>query len=257
MCTILIARRAHPRFPLVLAANRDEFHARPSAPPGVLDAAHDVLGGKDLVGGGTWLGVAGRRFVTAVTNHRNHRPADASRASRGALVMELLRGASVERASEVLGRSAPAAYNEANLLFGDSEDLRVAYLRDDAPPRVIEVPDGLSVLTNGELTERDTFPKIDRLISLASPLPDDADALVDTLGHALADHARPALSDLEAPPPGSIFTPEILRELHAICVHTAGYGTVSSSIVLFDREGLARWEHTEGSPCTSARARFV
>jgi uncharacterized protein with NRDE domain len=257
MCTILIARRLHPRFPLILAANRDEFHARPSAPPGVLDAAHDVLGGKDLVGGGTWLGVARRRFVTAVTNHRNHRPPDPSRASRGALVMDLLRTSSADRAAEAIAGSGISAYNEANLLFGHAEDLRVAYLRDHAPPRVLDVPAGLSVLTNGELTERDEFPKIERLAALASPLADDPEVLVASLFHALGDHHKPALDAVPSPPAGSIFTRELLRELHAICVHTAGYGTVSSSVVLFDDAGLARWEHSEGPPCTSARSRFL
>ena len=257
MCTILIAKRVHPRFPLVLAANRDEFLARASAPPGVLDAANDILGGRDLVGGGTWLGVAKRRFVTAVTNHRNHRLPDPSRASRGALVMELLRGASTDGASRTIEASAPAAYNEANLLFGTPQDLRVAYLRDERAPTIVEVPDGLSVLTNGQLGERDAFPKIDRLISLAAPLPLEDEPLLAALIAALADHARPALSDLAPPPPGSIFTLELLRELQAICVHTPGYGTVSSSIVLFDAEGLARWEHTEGSPCAHPRHRIV
>lgn len=257
MCTILVARRIHPRFPLVLAANRDEFHARPSAPPGVLDAEHDVLGGKDLVGGGTWLGVARRRFVTAVTNHRNHRLPDPRRASRGALVMDLLRAASTERALETLERSVPATYNEANLLFGTADDLRVAYLRDAGPSRILPVPEGLSVLTNGELTERAEFPKIDRLISLAASLPAVPDALVAALGRALADHARPTADEVAEPPAGSIFTRELLRELHAICVHAPGYGTVSSSIVLFEADGLSRWEHTQGSPCSSPWSRFV
>jgi uncharacterized protein with NRDE domain len=268
MCTILIARRLHPRFPLVIAANRDELRARPSAPPMILDAAHDVRGGKDLVAGGTWLGVAKSRFLTAVTNQRTHRPPDPRRASRGALVMDLLREASIDHARERLCAIAPNRYNGANVLVGDVSALHVAYLRDDAPTRVVEVPEGISVLTNGELDERDAFPKIDRLLGLASPLLDpredrDEDALVAQLHAALADHAGPPLERIPAPPPDSMFTPSALADLHAICVHaTFGehveYGTVSSSILLFGDDGtVARWEHIEGSPCTHARSRVV
>lgn len=266
MCTILIARRVHPRFPLVIAANRDELRARPSAPPMILDAEHEVMGGKDLVAGGTWLGVAKRRFLTAVTNQRTHRPPDPSRASRGALVMELLREASIDRACARLGAIAPNRYNGANVLVGDVTSLHVAYLRDDAPTRVVAVPDGLSVLTNGELDERDAFPKIDRLIGLAAPLAEDPEALVAQLHGALADHARPPSERIPAPPAGSMFTPDQLADLHAICVHaTFGaaphvveYGTVSSSILLFGDDGsVFRWEHVEGSPCTHGRSRVV
>ncbi len=263
MCTILIARRVHPRFPLVIAANRDEMRARPSAPPMILDAAHDVMGGKDLVGGGTWLGVARGRFLTAVTNQRTHRPPDPTRASRGALVMDLLRGASGPEAREALAAIRPGTYNGANVLIGDVRSLHVAYLRDDEPTRVVPVPDGLSVLTNGELDERDAFPKIDRLLGLASPLIDDEEGLLAQLHAALADHVRPPVERVPAPPVGSMFTASTLLDLHAICVHASfgdhvDYGTVSSSILLFGEDGtVARWEHVEGSPCTHRRSRVV
>jgi len=253
MCTILIARRVHPRFPLVLAANRDEFYARASAPPGVLDAERGIVGGQDLVAGGTWLGVTGGRFVAAVTNHRTHRAPDPTRASRGALLMELLRLASVDGARAHLLATRPGSYNEANVLVGDARSLHVAYLRDDAPPRLVELPDGLSVLTNGELTARDEFPKIARLEALSTPpWPDDAASLGGYLQRALGDHQRPHLEEIPALPSGSIFTRELLRELHAVCVHTPSYGTVSSSILMFDETGaLAHWLHAEGPPCVS------
>ncbi|MBN8616797.1 MAG: NRDE family protein [Deltaproteobacteria bacterium] len=262
MCTILIARHVHPRFPLVIAANRDEIRARPSAPPRLLDVEHDVRGGQDLVAGGTWLGVAKLRFLTAVTNQRTHRPPDPSRASRGALVMDLLRDPSTERSRARLAAIAPNHYNGANVLVGDVQSLHVAYLRDDEATRVVAVPEGVSVLTNGELDERDAFPKIDRLIALTSPLLDDEEGLVVQLHAALGDHARPPIERIPSPPEGSMFTGDQLADLHAICVHAtfgaAAYGTVSSSILLFGDDGtVARWEHVEGSPCTHPRARIL
>lgn len=251
MCTILVARHHHPRFPLVVAANRDELTARPATAPSVLDAEHDVWGGRDLLGGGTWLGVTGGRFLVAVTNQRTHRWPDRSRASRGELVMELLRARDLDAACARVERVAPNTYNEANLLFGTTDALRVAYLRDGAPTRVEAVPDGISVLTNGELGDRAHFPKIARLEALvAAPWPDDVQNLSSMLQAALADHARPALHEIAAPPDGSIFTHAMLAELHALCIHTEGYGTVSANVLCFGHDGaLAHWLHAAGPPC--------
>ncbi len=256
MCTILIARRAHPRFPLILAANRDEFRARASSPPHLLDASVPILGGQDRVAGGTWLGVARDHFVAAVTNYRTHRASDPTRASRGALVLELLRDGDRERAEQRIRALGVSAYNPANLLFGDAQALFIACLRDEAPARLLEVPAGLSVLTNGEPEDRRGFPKIDRLIGLVARLPVEPDALVRHLHRALADHRTPDRVELPPPPEGSPLSPELLTSLDAICVHASlppalAYGTVSSSILLFDERGaLLRWDYADGSPCT-------
>lgn len=251
MCTILVARGHHPRFPLVVAANRDEVTARPSTPPVLLDAEGDVWGGKDLLGGGTWLGVAQRRFFVAVTNQRTHRWPDRTRASRGALVLELLRDP--ERAAARLRAVPSRTYNEANVLFGTADRMEVAYFRDDAETRLEELPRGVSVLTNGALGDRRHFPKVGRLErAVAGAWPDDPDALAAMLARALGDHARPELSEIAPPPAGSIFTPELLRELHALCIHTEGYGTVSANILLFADDGrLASWRHAAGPPCAT------
>jgi uncharacterized protein with NRDE domain len=251
MCTILVARRHHRRFPLVIAANRDEVTARPATAPMLLDPGHDVWGGRDLLGGGTWLGVTGGRFFVAVTNQRTHRWPDRSRASRGELVMELLRAHDLDGACARLEGVPPATYNEANLLFGTADALRVAYLRDGAPTRIEPAPDGVSVLTNGELGDRAHFPKIARLETLVrQPWPDDVESLASMLGRALGDHERPPLDSIAPPPEGSIFSHELLAELHALCIHTEGYGTVSANVLCFGPDGaLAHWLHAAGPPC--------
>lgn len=88
MCLVLIAFRSHSQFPLVVAANRDEFHARPTAPAEFWDG---ILAGRDLQSGGTWLGVtSGGRFA-AVTNFHEPRPKREDDRSRGALVVDFLR----------------------------------------------------------------------------------------------------------------------------------------------------------------------
>ena len=91
MCLIFLAWRRHPDYRLVVAANRDEFYARPTAPAGYWPEAPDVLAGRDLEGGGTWLGVTRTGRFAALTNYRRgddgHIP-DAP--TRGRLVSDFL-----------------------------------------------------------------------------------------------------------------------------------------------------------------------
>jgi hypothetical protein len=105
MCLILLAWQAHPTIPLVVAANRDEFFARPSAPAAFWPEAPQVLAGRDLEAGGTWLGVSrGQRFA-ALTNYREGgKPLPHAR-SRGALVADFLPATTARR--RIWHRSRP------------------------------------------------------------------------------------------------------------------------------------------------------
>ena len=117
MCLILFAYRTHPRHELVLAANRDEFYTRPTAPMDFWDDAPELLAGRDLEAGGTWLGVTrGGRFA-AITNYRDPRKVLPDAPSRGALVSEFLTGQ--ESARDYLDGLAPWAdqYNGFNLIL--------------------------------------------------------------------------------------------------------------------------------------------
>ncbi|MDL1950519.1 NRDE family protein [Acidobacteria bacterium ACD] len=118
MCLVLLAVRAHPLYPLVVAANRDEFHARPSAPARFWEDAPGVLAGRDLEKGGAWLGVTRSGRVAALTNFRDPRAVRHDAASRGALVSGFLSGAA--SAEEWLGASLNEAprYNPFNLVAG-------------------------------------------------------------------------------------------------------------------------------------------
>jgi uncharacterized protein with NRDE domain len=93
MCIAAFAWRAHPRWLLIAAANRDEYHARPAASLARWPDADHVLAGWDLQSGGTWLGVSEQGRFALVTNVRGYGLPDVDRASRGALVSDLLTGA--------------------------------------------------------------------------------------------------------------------------------------------------------------------
>ena len=92
MCVLALAWRAHPRWRLVLAGNRDEFHARPASPLARWTQPGHLLGGKDLQSGGTWLGVSEQGRAAVVTNLRGQGNPRPDRVSRGTLVTGVLSG---------------------------------------------------------------------------------------------------------------------------------------------------------------------
>ena len=131
MCLALIAFDAHPRFRLVVAANRDEFHARPAAPAAWWDEG--ILAGRDLQEGGTWLGVDRCGRFALLTNVRDPSRHDPGAPSRGALVPRLL-ASSTAPASALLALVRDGArYNGFNLIAGDGTGLRWGSNRAAAP----------------------------------------------------------------------------------------------------------------------------
>jgi len=123
MCLILFSISADPRYRLVVAANRDEFYARPTQRPDFWpDAAH-ILGGRDLQAGGTWLGVTRYGRFAAVTNFRESPMEPVPPRSRGALVADFLR--STDSCATYIGRIAPIAneFRGFNLLIDDGQDI--------------------------------------------------------------------------------------------------------------------------------------
>lgn len=130
MCLILVAWKVHARFPLVVAANRDEFHGRPAARAAFWDDKPEVLAGRDLQAGGTWMGVSrGGRFA-AVTNYRGGTEPGAAQ-SRGALVTRYLEGVGVPELAE-----RKTAYSGFNLLASDGVELWWLSNRDGGPRRL-------------------------------------------------------------------------------------------------------------------------
>ena len=133
MCLIVLGWRAHPRYPLLVAANRDEFHARAAAPAAYWRERPEILAGRDLQAMGTWMAVSRRARFAAVTNYRGAREPTAAR-SRGALVTGFLAGAAAPAAymSEVCG----AEYSGFNLLATDRQELWWMSNRDGSPRRL-------------------------------------------------------------------------------------------------------------------------
>lgn len=133
MCLILAAWKVRPEHALIVAANRDEFHARPAARAAFWADQPGILAGRDLEAGGTWMGVSHSGKFAAVTNYRGaHEPRAAE--SRGALVARFLGNG--ETARSYLGSIDPAAYSGFNLLVCDGEELWAMSNRGGAPRRL-------------------------------------------------------------------------------------------------------------------------
>lgn len=133
MCLILVAWQEHPQFPFVVAANRDEFHARPAAPAAFWADHPGILAGRDLQAGGTWLGVARTGRFASVTNYRGGLDPDAAE-SRGALVSRFLLDDRSPR--DYVSNVNPASYSGFNLLVGDGKELWWLSNRDGGSRRL-------------------------------------------------------------------------------------------------------------------------
>ena len=247
MCLIVIAWQARDDLPLIVAANRDEWRDRPAEPAHWWDEDPDLLAGRDLRAGGTWMGVTrGGRFA-AVTNFRDPAERRSTARSRGGLVTGYLRGDQGPREYLETISADASAYNGFNLILGDRATLWYFGSREgEARP----VEPGVHGLSNHLLDE--PWPKVVKgraamgmSLALADPVP----RLFDLL------------SDAEAPDDDALPDTGVgkawERRLSRALITGEDYGTRCSTVVAFDaRGGFTLEERTraaDGSVAGTAR----
>lgn len=243
MCLILLAHRAHAEYPLVLAANRDEFYARSAAPADFWPDAPDVLAGRDLRGGGTWLGVTRGGRWAAVTNYRDPSDVSPSAPSRGALVADFLTGEAAPEEYTATIRESMDAYNGFNLVFGDASS--AWWISNRAPEQAGALAPGIHGVSNALLNT--PWPKVVRgRREMESLLAADARPVPERLLDALLDRTMAAEHEL----PDTGVDPALERALSASFIETPEYGTRSSTAVLIHHSGrveLVERTYTPGS----------
>jgi uncharacterized protein with NRDE domain len=253
MCLILFASGTHTRFPLIVAANRDEAYARPSAPAHFWNDAPAVYAGRDLEQGGTWLGVTrGGRFA-AITNYRQAEPRSAGTRSRGELTRDFLIGA--EHPERYLAGVAKRAgeYNGFSLIVGTPGELYFYSNRGSEPARIAP---GVHGLSNHLLDE--PWPKVLRGIEALEAVMDKRESdITAALSAALADR-QPAPDDfLRAT--GANLDRDRLRS--AAFIPDDAYGTRASTIVLVGADGEVLFRESrfgpQGAPLGTHEERFV
>jgi uncharacterized protein with NRDE domain len=228
MCLIAFAYRQHPAWQLILAANRDEFYARPTASMAYWEDAPEVLAGRDLVGGGTWLGITRSGRFAAVTNYRDPGGLREDAPSRGLLVADFLRGTEKPQAYLEILRTGADRYNGFSLLVGDSHGLYYFSNRENA---VRELHPGIYGLSNHLL---DTpWPKVLRVKRALRQLIEANAVETQRILEILADPLRP--SDEDLPDTGVGLTWE--RLLSPVFISSEHYGTRSSTALLISHDG--------------------
>lgn len=231
MCLIVFAWRPEHAVPLVLAANRDEFHERPTLPLAEWQDVPGLYAGRDLQAGGTWLGVTATGRFAALTNIRAPIQVQGSH-SRGELPATYLRGEQTPEAflHDLVTRLDQ--YSGFNLLLGDRQQLWFLNAQERQPRRLAA---GLYGLSNATLDS--PWPKVERLKdALAKRLGKaDAQQLLDMLG----DDRR--ATDDELPDTGIGLEWE--RLLSSPFIRSPGYGTRASSLLRLSADGLVElWE---------------
>jgi uncharacterized protein with NRDE domain len=176
MCLIVVGWRAHPRYPLIVAANRDEFHTRSAAPAAFWADRPAILAGRDLQAMGTWMGVSRSGKFAAVTNYRGAREPSAAE-SRGALVTRFLADGALpgEYVADIEKRGA--SYSGFNLLVADRNELWWMSNRDGAPRRL---EPGYYALGNLLLDS----PDVQSVKARVADLPPAVEALFSAVGAA-------------------------------------------------------------------------
>ncbi len=249
MCTIVVLHQVHPDYPVIIAANRDEYYARPSTPPQLLQESPRVIGGVDGKKGGSWMGATEAGFFVGLTNQRTYHRADKSRRSRGEVVVEALRLGQTQAVEAYLGDLSPDDYNPFNLIFGESDAMRVAYVHEGMDKvEVVPLPTGIHVLPNDRLDSGE-FSKVARALALLEghgrePWP----KLRQTLHNMLADRFLPPFESVAPPPAGSLMPRRLVHRLEALCIHTPLYGTRSATIAALTPGKVAHYLFSPGAP---------
>lgn len=227
MCLIVVGWRAHPDYPLVVAANRDEFYARPTASAARWSDAPNIIGGIDLEAGGTWLGISTTGRFAAVTNVREPGMGKGAR-SRGELTRNFLLSDSPagDYARQIDGND----YCGFNLLLSDGEELIYCSNRDGRPRAL---PPGIYGLSNHLLDS--PWPKLmqarEQFAAALHRLPDET-AFFELLGD------QTIVADADLPKTGVPLEWE--RLLSAVFVKSENYGTRASTLAWQRSDGAIR-----------------
>jgi uncharacterized protein with NRDE domain len=236
MCLIAFACQAHPDYPLIVAANRDEWRARPSLAAAWWDDAPDVLAGRDLTAGGTWLGVARSGRFAALTNFRDPWDKKPGAPSRGELVKAYLASSMAPDEFLLSLRGVVSQYAGFNLIVGDAHAL---FYFGSTALDIVPIAPGVHALSNHSLNV--PWPKVERAKSL----------MVAAIGAEMTETARQSLcfallsngiqpADASLPDTGVGLDWE--RRLAPILITGDDYGTRASTVVTISRDGLATFE---------------
>ena len=227
MCLIFLSLQDHPRYKLIVAANRDEFYRRKTTPADFWTDAPNVLAGRDLEANGTWLGVARTGRICLLTNYRDPKNIDPAAPSRGHLVSDFLQrdltGEQYLSDIEADGKR----YNGYNLLAGTFDEL---WYHSNYGQGIQRIQPGFHGLSNHLLNT--PWPKVERGKDLLRPILQQEVLMPAELFEFLYDEHR--APDNQLPDTGIGLERE--RALSSMFIKSPDYGSRCSTVILIDRQ---------------------
>lgn len=225
MCILFIALEQHPEYPVIICANRDEFHQRPT------QNMHwwpeqNILAGKDLQAGGTWLGLTAEGQFSALTNFRRPESFDKNKRSRGDLVVQALNNSAINTKQHLLAKSQQ--YNDFNLIFGPFNNLQAF---DSVNRKLIKLEAGFHSVSNGALD--DVWPKMALGLNSLETLIKTNNLATENLFSVLRDQTTAEQTSL----PATGLSQALEMLLSSIFIVSPDYGTRSSAIILQANHG--------------------
>lgn len=227
MCLIVFSYKTHPQYPLILAANRDELYNRPTRKAQFWEEEPEILAGKDLKGGGTWLGVSKERKIAALTNYRDIESIKENAPTRGNIIKDFLtEGSSSERFLQGLQKTGDQ-YNGFNLIAGSVNNL---FYYSNQKNSYSEISPGIHSISNAFL---DTpWPKTEAAARSFREKTAAANPKEEELFELLCNTDQ--YPDKELPKTG--LPAEMERAVSAIFIKMPGYGTRCSTLVFVDNQ---------------------
>lgn len=236
MCLILFAYESHPKYKLVVAANRDEFYSRPTSPADFWQDNPEILAGRDLREGGTWMGITTNGRFAALTNYRDPSRNKKTAPSRGHLVQRFLDSTMTPSAYIDQIPDAGKEYNGFNLLIGEHDSL---YYYSNREQILRPVSPGIHGLSNALLN--DPWPKVIKGKQALEMALQHDEVKPEQLFAILVD--QEPVEDQDLPDTGVGL--EMERGLAPAFVTMSGYGTKTSTVILIDHSDQVRfWERS-------------
>ncbi len=229
MCLVAVAWRAHPRYPLIVIGNRDELHGRPAAPAAWWDGATDVLGGRDLVAGGSWLAVSRQGRFAVITNNPQRPPGPVPGPSRGQLVRDFVSSSRPSGRFLDAVQASETRYPGFCLLAGTRTQVRgFVTPRGDHPGRWT-LSTGVTAISNSPLDQ--PWPKVRYL----------QQALVQALANGQPDPGQLLALLARHEPVAATATDDGNPAARRPFVIGQDYGTRASTVVMMDAAGHCRF----------------
>jgi uncharacterized protein with NRDE domain len=245
MCLIALGWRVRPGLPLLVIANRDEFHHRPTAPLAFWPDAPEVLAGRDLQSGGTWMGVTRSRRFAALTNYRAPATHRSDARSRGLLVSTFLMGSGNASAHAEAIRREGARYNGFNLLLGDGASLFWVGHPGDGDIQVRELEPGIHAVSNH--LPGTPWPKLMRARAGLARILDPSGTGSLWPGEAAFDLLADTTPAADADLPDTGVGIDWERRLSPIFIPGEHYGTRASSVLRLTPEQVCFEERRYGA----------